>query len=186
MSKQNPYAPPTANVEDILETGLRTDYGLKLSASLYWRVLVLQTVIVVPVAIMITFFDLGEGTAFLLLKPTLFFVVAATVIASSTRVFRPGLLFLVWGHRLRLQPSGWSRLSWSLFGFYLLLGVANICVAIAAPLAVWVQYKTYAPFLATIAFCAVAPRFLPRPNPSIEGTFQRPLRALWPAPHVKR
>jgi len=25
-----------------------------------------------------------------------------------------------------------------------------------------------------------------RPNPSIEGTFQRPLRALWPAPHVKR
>jgi len=26
----------------------------------------------------------------------------------------------------------------------------------------------------------------PRPNPSIEGTFQRPLRALWPAPHVKR
>jgi len=24
------------------------------------------------------------------------------------------------------------------------------------------------------------------PNPSIEGTFQRPLRALWPAPHVKR
>ena len=36
----------------------------------------------------------------------------------------------------------------------------------------------------------VASRKLPservRPNPSIERTFQRPLRALWPAAHVKR
>ena len=41
------------------------------------------------------------------------------------------------------------------------------------------------------ASCRVAAeRMLPssatRPNPSIEGTFQSPLRALWPAPHVKR
>jgi hypothetical protein len=28
--------------------------------------------------------------------------------------------------------------------------------------------------------------FEQRPNPSIERTFQRPLRALWPAAHVKR
>ena len=27
---------------------------------------------------------------------------------------------------------------------------------------------------------------LPAPNPSIERTFQRPLRALWSAAHVKR
>jgi hypothetical protein len=26
----------------------------------------------------------------------------------------------------------------------------------------------------------------PRSNPSIERTFQRPLRALWPAAHVER
>ena len=27
---------------------------------------------------------------------------------------------------------------------------------------------------------------LPEPNPSIERTFQRPLRALWPTAHVER
>src|SRR4051812_18271672 len=112
MTNTNPYAPPAANVEDIVETGLRSDYGFKLSASLYWRILVLQTVIMVAVTLVITFFEFGDSTAFLMLKPSLFFVVAGIVIASSMRVFRPGILFLIWGHRLHLLPSGWSRLSW--------------------------------------------------------------------------
>ena len=41
--------------------------------------------------------------------------------------------------------------------------------------------------LASAAFGVAATNTcLPAPNPSIERTFQRPLRALWPAAHVER
>jgi intracellular septation protein A len=170
MTRSNPYAPPEAALEDIAESGLRTDYGLKLGASLFWRLMVLQIILMVPVALTLSFSDLRQSTAFLTLKPALFFIVVAASVAVSLQLFRPGLPFLVWGHKLGMLPSSWRRFSWALCGLYLLLGVVNTCVAVAAPLTIWLQYKTFGPPLATLIFCAFVPRFIVRSNPSVERT----------------
>jgi intracellular septation protein len=183
MTGSNPYAPPEAALEDIGENALRTDYGLKLSASLFWRIIVFQIILVVPVALTLSFSGQTESITLLMLKPTLIFIFVAAAVAVSLQLFRPGLPFLLWGHRLGMLPSSWRRFSWALCGLYVLLGIVNTCVAFATPLTVWTQYKTFGPLLAILVFCILAPRFIVRPNPFIERTAPGKPGA---APHVKR
>ena len=168
MTEGNRYAPPGSPVADIntAENSVRDDYGLKLSASLFWRVLVLQTVLAMPVVIWFAMSDLGESATLLKLKPSLIYIILVAAVGSSLLVFRPGLLFLVWGSRLNLSTSNWRRFSWSYCGLYLVLAITNAVVAVVAPVALWMQFKIFAGFFGVIALCLVAPRFLVRPKNS--------------------
>ncbi|WP_082568573.1 septation protein IspZ [Rhizobacter sp. Root1221] len=174
MSDNIRYAPPTAQVGDIAEASPRGSHGLKLSVSLFWRLFLLHTVLLLPVAAVLGLSDLGQSAMFLMLKPSLFFAVVAAVLASSLLVFRPGLLFFVWGYRLHLPFGSWRKFTWSFCTLYLVLGIVNVGVAFTTPVAVWVQFKTFVPFFAIVALCVAAPRFLARPNPSIEPSMTTP------------
>jgi intracellular septation protein A len=120
--------------------------------------------LLLPVAFALSFSGLGRSPTFLKLQPSLFFAVVAAVLASSLLVFRPGLLFLVWGYRLKMPFGSWRRFTWSFCCLCLGLGIMNAAVAITAPMALWVQYKTFVPFIAIVVLCVAAPHFLARPK----------------------
>ena len=184
MTQHNPFAPPASSVDDIIEPSFRDDYGLKLSGSLAWRVLVLQTLLGMALVGFLTLLELPLDAALIKLKPSFVYAAMALLMAIATMVWRPGALSLIWGGRMRLPVPAWRRLGWLLLSLYPMLAVANVVFAFSAPLEVWLQYKVFGPLCAIIVFCIGVPRFLPRPNPSIERTpsgLRPPVSA-----HVKR
>ena len=168
MTDSNRYAPPSAKVEDFIEVPERSDYGMKLSASLLWRALLIHTVLATPLAILLTFLD--PSLEFIKLAPSLFFFVAASVLVISLLRSNPGLPFFVWGYRLHMSPRNWRRFTFSFCTIYLLLGIAHLGFALFAPMEVWLKLKALDPTFAVIALCLVVPHFLARPNPSFKRT----------------
>jgi intracellular septation protein A len=181
MSQHNHYAPPTAEVADSAEILQPPKYGLKLSGSLFWRILVLQFVLVMPMTFLLASSELNENLSFLKLKPSLIYASLVAVVAASLLVFRPGVLFLVWGVRLNLPIHSWRRFSWLFCVIYATLALANAAIAVAGTTEAWVQFKAYAPLLGLLVTCLAAPRLASRPNPSVKGTSRK--RA---APYVER
>ena len=92
------------------------------------------------------------------------------------------------GARARLGPAVRERTAYAVS---LCHGSASLRLALRALRGHWVCAKQEAVCAPRsrgklMAMASNEPRSHEPPNPSIEGTFQRPLRALWPAPHVKR
>ena len=132
MIEDNRYAPPTANVEDIGDPGVRTTYGVGLSASLFWRIAVFHLVILAFAGFWLVT-GAGDSQALVRFKPTVFNGLAGGALAGSLLVFRPGLLFLVGGGRLRIPMAKWRRFSWGLCGYYVVMGIAtDMCVETTA------------------------------------------------------
>ena len=170
----NPFAPPTSRVDDIAELPLREDYGFKLSGSLLWRVLILQTLLAMPLVGLLVLLEWPSNVSLIKLKPSLIYAAVALQMAVAMLAWSHGALFKIWGKRVRLPVPAWRRLSWLLLIFYIVLAVVNVAIAFFTSTAVWVQYKAFGPLLGVIAFCVVAPRLLPRPNPSFKRTGLRP------------
>lgn len=167
MADSNPYAPPKSHVADIAGRPTRPTHGFKLGGSLYWRVLVLQILVGTPLVIWMTTTVSGQDATLLMLKPTIVYTLLAGTMAASLQVFRPGLLYFIWGHRLGLLPSAWRRFSWAYCCLYLALAVANVAVGMLAPMAAWVQFKLFVPLLSVPAFCLIFSRYLARPDTSV-------------------
>lgn len=161
MKNSNPFVPPTSHVADIKSIRSRASAGFGLSASLLWRVLIVQTVLGMPVVALLFFADLPSTATLIKLKPSLIFVVTSFGLAVSLALTSRGALFFPWGGRLNLSGPIWRRLGWLFSGLYLALALANLGVAYFAPLETWVVYKLFFPLLAIVALCIAAPRALP-------------------------
>jgi len=168
MTDSNRYAPPSAKVEDVTEALERSDYGIKLSASLLWRALLIHMVLAIPLATFLTFSD--PSLESIKLAPSIFFFVASSVLVISLLRSNPGLPFFVWGYRLHMPPRNWRRFTFSICAIYLLLGIAHLSFALFAPMEVWLKLQALDPTFAVIALCLVVPRFVARPNPSFKRT----------------
>lgn len=160
MTDNNPYAPPKSHVADIAVGPTQPTHGFKLGASLFWRVLVLQTLVGMPLVLWMSVSDFGQELRLVTLKPTIVYTLLAGTMAASLQIFRPGLLYFIWGHRLDLLPSEWRRFSWAYCCVYLALAVANVAIALLAPMAAWVQFKLFVPLPSILALCLIFPRFL--------------------------
>jgi intracellular septation protein A len=162
MTEINRSTAPTTKIEEMANTAERSDYGLKLSISLFWRVILLHNALRLPISIIIAFADIGDNYTLLKLIPSLFFAVVSVSLACSLQVSSHGFIFLFFGSRLHMTLNNWRRVTWLFCGLYFLLCVANIIVGFTAPFDIWIQYKTFAPAAAIITLCLVAPRILAR------------------------
>jgi len=152
---QNPYAPPSASFEAGSPDGTRTDFGFRLGASLFWRVLLLQFLVTIPVLSFI-----GWPNDFIAFKPSVVCCCAAIVLALSVKFAKPGALFFIWGRRLNLGVAAWRRFNWMAAAYYFALATGNFVLALSVPIETWLTVKMFFPLLSLIAFCAMAPRFL--------------------------
>lgn len=155
MSPKNPFSPPQAQVEDVQDHSPRNKFGLRLGASLLWRVLVFHVVAGVPFA-----FAMLPMDNVVMWKPTVLFTGLAFLLAVSLLVFRSGALSLLRGHALGLNAASWRKFSWMVCWLYIALAVGNSALVLFAPVAVWLLLKLFVPLLSIIALCAIAPRFL--------------------------
>ena len=152
---QNPYAPPSASFDNESQKSGRTEFGFRLGASLYWRTLILQSMVVIPVAPL-----MSSSTDLLVWKPTVMSLCAVLILAFSAMVSKPGVLFVFWGRRLNLPVATWRKFNWMVAGYYLLLGAVNAVFVSSASFEAWMTVKMFVPLLSLVAFCAAAPRFL--------------------------
>lgn len=161
MNNSNPFAPPTSHVEDIKSVGSRASSGFRLSASLLWRVLIVQTILGMPVLALLSFAGGPSTETLIKLKPSLIFVVISFGMAVSLALTSRGILFFPWGDRLNLSSAVWRRLGWLFSSLYLALALSNLGVAYFAPLDAWAVYKLFFPLSAIVALCIAASRALP-------------------------
>ncbi len=88
-------------------------------------------------------------------KPTVLLWILALAFAGSCFIGKKPLVqqFLqpALGER-QLEREQWLRLNWLWAGFYALLGLANILVALNAPERVWVNFKVIGLTAATLVF----------------------------------
>ncbi|WP_313518283.1 septation protein IspZ [Pseudomonas sp.] len=134
--------------------------GIHLSASLLWRIFVLQIALSIPLVLLFASSGVSSTPTFVLLKPSIVYLFICVVLASSLLFIRKGLFYLVWGERMKVAPSFFKRFTWALCALYLVLGLANFCVAFLAPVDVWINYKLFIPFPCIVLFCLLAPRFI--------------------------
>jgi intracellular septation protein A len=161
MNDNNPVTPPVLHIEDIKSVSPQRSSGLRLSASLFWRVLLVQIALGMSVSVPLSFTDLANTVTLIKLKHSLIFVVISFGLAASLALTSRGAVFFLWGVRLNLSSVVWRWLTWLFSGFYLALAIANLGVAYFASLETWVIYKVFFPFLAITALCIAAPRVLP-------------------------
>jgi len=161
MNDNNPFAPPASIVEDIKGLSSQRSSGFRLSVSLLWRVLIVQTAIGMPTVALLSFADLANTATLIKFKPSLIFIVISVGLAASLALTSKGALFLPWGARLNLSSLVWRWLTWLFSGLYLALAIANLGVAYSASVETWVVYKAFFPLLAITALCIAAPRALP-------------------------
>jgi len=163
METHNRYSPPASDVADAArQPASRSIYGFGLSASLFWRIFVLQAVVGMPAVVLLRGSSLAATSIGNQLLPSLVYSVMVAFMAASLLVFRPGLLFLVWGNRLNLGVRSWRVLGWGYCGLFLALAILNAAVAITASVETWVTFKAFGPLIGAVGFCLVTPRVLPK------------------------
>lgn len=150
----NPYAPPSAAFESGQES-MRNAFGLRLGASLFWRMLMLQCLLTIPLASIMPW-----PADFIIWKPTAICSCAAVVLFLGLMISRPGFLFLFWGHRLNLDFAAWRTFNWMATGYYFFMAAGTFALALSVPIGAWIGIKLSFPLLSLITFCAIAPRFL--------------------------
>ncbi|WP_093556267.1 septation protein IspZ [Pseudoduganella namucuonensis] len=155
MPRPNPYAPPAAPQQDTLTPDSRSEFGVGLAASLFWRVFFLQLLAALPVAL-----SMPTSDEFIRLKPTVIYLCLALILVLSMIKRRPGILSLIWGRRLGLAVAAWRKFHWLLFAFYLALAAGNLVLVTTVSASAWVQIKLFVPLIALIAFCVITPRQL--------------------------
>ncbi|HEV7631365.1 MAG TPA: inner membrane-spanning protein YciB [Steroidobacteraceae bacterium] len=104
-----------------------------------------------------------RNAKFIQWKPTIFLWILALAFAGSNFVGAKPLAqhFLqpALGEQ-QIERRVWLRLTWAWAGFYLLLGLANILVALHAPERVWVNFKVIGLTSATLVFAGAQAAWL--------------------------
>jgi len=131
---------------------------IRLSLSMYWRVLVVTVAIGLLVVILLEPLQSGSGATLIRLKPTILYASVGLTLLASLAFSGGGLLYLVTGVSLAQSESFWRKFTLALGALLLGLAVTNLLVAYGASVSTWVQYKAFAPAFALLAYCFVATR----------------------------
>ena len=164
MTERYSHKPTHTTVDATLASSGELGSGICLSASLLWRIFVLQLALSIPLVPLFAISGLSSIPTFTLLKPSIFYLFICVVLAASFPFTSKGLFYLVWGKRMKVPPSFFKSFTWALSALYLVLGLANFCVALLAPIDVWINYKLFIPFPCVVLLCLLAPRFFATPN----------------------
>lgn len=164
MTKRYANKPTHATADATLASSEERDSGIRLSASLLWRTFVLHVALSIPLVPLLAISGLSSIPTFVLLKPSIFYLFICVVLAASFPFTSKGLFYLVWGERMKVPPSFFKSFTWALCALYLVLGLANFCVALLAPIDVWINYKLFVPLPCVALLCLLAPRFFATPN----------------------
>jgi intracellular septation protein len=133
---------------------------MKLSLSIFWRIIVLQLLAGLVLALSLQGTALMSDLRYIPWKTTIGFMVLAFAVLATQFLIKVSLIRVVFGARLGLADKFWKSLSFALGLFYLLLAVANVAVSQIASFDVWNVYKLVAPLLALLVFSAIMPRHL--------------------------
>lgn len=154
MPTQNPYTPPSSSLSDT-QSKTSPRIGAWAGASLFWRLLVLQLIVAVPVALLIP-----VSVEFIRLKPSAIYLAMALVLSISAFFSKSGILIHVWGRRLGWEPTCWRRANWIFAACYIAMAIGNVVLIFTTSIEAWIQIKFYVPIFLLIAACLAAPRFM--------------------------
>jgi intracellular septation protein len=85
-------------------------------------------------------------------KPSLLYWTFTAVLAGGRLFAGRNLLGAILGSEIALPGPVWDRLLWAWAGFFALLGVANLAVAMTLSTEAWVNFKTFGLLGLTLAF----------------------------------
>lgn len=88
---------------------------------------------------------LFHNEIFIKWKPTVLYWSFAVALAFSTLVLKKNLIRTLLAEQIELPEVIWARLNWSWFGFFFVMGLANLAVAFALGLSTdaWVNFKLF-------------------------------------------
>lgn len=130
---------------------------MKLSLSILWRIVVLQLVAGLMLALCLRNSVLAIDPSLITWKPTIGFMIVAIALVVMQVAGKASLVRAVFGARLGLPDAFWRSLSFALALCYLFLALGNIAVVWAAPMQTWIAVKTFAPIVVLLVFVAVVP-----------------------------
>ncbi|WP_300341914.1 septation protein A [Accumulibacter sp.] len=81
--------------------------------------------------------------AFIKWKPTILYWAFAAVLLGGMLFMKKNLIRTLLAEQMELPEVAWSRLNWSWIGFFLLMGVANLVVALNFSTDDWVNFKLF-------------------------------------------
>ena len=129
---------------------------MKLAFSMYWRILVLHVALAFVFLSLLSVTGIMSNDTFIKLKPTALFGAMAAIFIGSLASLNNGLLHVVWGARLNQSTKFWHRFTVALAALLLVLSIANLFAAYSLSTENWIQYKTFVPATALIAFSCCA------------------------------
>jgi len=103
-----------------------------------------EPVLWVSLALIVVFGGLTlflQDKRFIMWKPTVLYWLFAGALAVSATLFRKNLIRSMLGKEIRLPDPVWAGLNWSWVGFFVLMGFANIYVAMNFEEPTWVKFK---------------------------------------------
>lgn len=98
-------------------------------------------------------------------KPTVLYWSFALALAGTRLVTGRNLIRSLLQSQLELPEAVWTRLNWSWAGYFAVMGVANIWVAMHFPTAVWVNFKLFGSLALTAVFAVVQSLMIARHLP---------------------
>jgi intracellular septation protein len=85
-------------------------------------------------------------------KPTVLYWVFAIVLAGSAALRKKNLVKAMLGEQIELPDPVWANLNRVWIGFFLLMGLLNIVVAMRFPTDIWVNFKMWGSLGLTLLF----------------------------------
>ncbi|MFA7680945.1 MAG: septation protein A [Pigmentiphaga sp.] len=95
-------------------------------------------------------------------KPSVLYWLFAVILIGAHLFFNKNLLQSLLGKQLQLPAPIWQRLLWAWSTFFIVVGIANIAVALTLPTETWVTFKVFGIFALLIVFAVAQSLYLGR------------------------
>lgn len=165
----NPFAPPKSTVDATIEVldGVtpRPDTGVRLGASILWRVLALQMVMTRLLGYLVDQLTLFDHNTLLVWWLPISSGLMGAILGGSLWFMRFGLFYLIWGHRLRVSQSFFKRFGRAVCGLYLLLAGINGGVALLTLPQFYFEFRMLSDFVGILTLSFVVAPWLARAYP---------------------
>ena len=123
--------------------------------SLYWRTILATVFLISVVAFVHQQFNVLAHVGNTNYYPALFWLLIATCFFAATFFQRNGLVFILWGNRLNLQPSFWRRFNFATGIFFVGLAILALVFYHLSGQELWSYYKLFGQPLLLIAVPAL-------------------------------
>jgi intracellular septation protein A len=128
--------------------------------SVYWRIVILQTVIALPLALLIRRSNPMDDVIWIKLKPSIYFILVALVLLLTKIRIQNGALSLIWGGKLNASTQFWQLANRVFVLLHITLGVGNFVAAYMLSIPDWIDYKIWVPSVGLIIVSAILGRQL--------------------------